>query len=513
MVGERYWIPEWGSWLCLLTALLFTMLALMQKNRRKPKIPPGPPALPIIGHMHLLAGASHPADALAHLSKRYGPLLSLKLGSIPSIVASTPETARQILQAYDHAFAFRTPLAATSSIYDDSFGITFADLGPNLRFLRQLCASDLFNTRRLQAFKPLRDQEVRVLLQSIFYDVSKCAESVGSRRPVHLRPLIQAATNNIISRMMIGDKTDVVRPVILEASEAISTVNIGDFFPWIQWADLQGCVKRCRKAAVKLHAALQDVIELRRAQRGGSYDPPADMLDMLLSASLVSPPDVKIKDAHIRATLFDIFGGGTDTSSIVLEWAMAELLASPSKLKAAEEEVLFMISSKRDKNETIEEDDIQRMPYLRAVVKETMRLHPVLPLLLPRESRQACNILEYEIPAKTQAFVNIWAIGRDPKVWDSPKDFLPERFLDNNIDVRGRHFELLPFGSGRRVCPGQSLGLLSIHIILARLLHAFSWSPHDLQHDMSEKFGLLITKATPLVAYATPRLPSEFYML
>ncbi|MCO5598328.1 hypothetical protein L7F22_052421 [Adiantum nelumboides] len=133
-----------------------------------------------------------------------------------------------------------------------------------------------------------------------------------------------------------------------------------------------------------------------------------------------------------------------------------------------------MISSKMDKNQTIEEDDIQRMPYLRAVVKETMRLHPALRLLLPRQLRQACNISEYEIPAKTQAFFNTWAIGRDPEVWDSPKDFLQVRFLDNNINVRGRHFELSSFGSGRRVCSGQSLGLVNIHIILARLLHAFS---------------------------------------
>ncbi|MCO5598325.1 hypothetical protein L7F22_052418 [Adiantum nelumboides] len=507
-------MAEWSgcSWLCLLTALLFTTVAVMQRRRRKPNLPPGPPALPIIGHMHLLAGASHPADALAHLSKRYGPLISLKLGSIPFIVASTPETARQILQTHDQAFAFRAPLAATTSVYGDSPGILFADLGPNLRFLRQLCASDLFNMRSLQVFKPIRDEEVRVLLQSIFYDVSKCAESIGSRRPVHLRPHVQAATNNIISRMVVGDKIDAVRPVILETGEAFRAVNIGDFFPWIQWADLQGCVKRCKKAAVKLHAALQDVIVLRRAQRGGSYDPPADMLDMLLSASLVSPPDVKIEDAHIRATLIDIFGGATDTSAIVLEWAMAELLSSPCKLKAAEEEVLCLISSKRDTNQTIEEDDFQRMPYLRAVVKETMRLHPVASLLIPRESRQACKILDYEIPAKTQAFVNTWAIGRDPRVWDSPEDFLPERFLDNNIDAQGRHFEFLPFGAGRRACPGQSLGLLNIHIILARLLHAFSWSPHDLQHDMSENFGLITTKAKPLLAYGKPRLPREFYM-
>ncbi|MCO5570967.1 hypothetical protein L7F22_047018 [Adiantum nelumboides] len=237
------------------------------------------------------------------------------------------------------------------------------------------------------------------------------------------------------------------------------------------------------------------------------------MLDMLLSASSASSPDVQIKDAHIKATLMDIFGGASDTSAIVLEWAMAELLASPSKLKAVEEEVLCMISSKRDKNHAIEEGDIQNMPYLRAVVKETMRLHPVLPLLIPREARQPCNISGYEIPVKTRAFVNIWAIGRDPKVWDSPNEFLPERFLDNNVDVRGQHFELLPFGSGRRVCPGQNLGLLIIHVILARLLHAFCWSPHDLQHDMSEKFGIITIKAKPLLACATPRLPRECYMV
>lgn len=500
-----------GRWLCSITALICFAVAVLQ--RRTSKLPPGPPALPIIGHIHLLAGTTHPAQLLANLSKRYGPLISLKLGSIPYIVASTPEAARQILQTHDQAFSYRAPLASVTAIYGDFPGITFAEPGPYLKFLRQLCATDLFNSRRLKTFKFIRDEEVKLLLQAILCDVNECSgtNSVAiDSRPVHLRPLLEVTANNIISRMVVGEKTDMVRPLILEVTEALSAVNLGDFLPWMQWADMQGCGKRCKKAGLKLHAALQDIIEQRQVQRAGVYDPPADILDMLLSPS-ACPPDVQIKDANIRAALTDIFGGGSDTASIVLEWTMAELLANPSKLKAAEEEIQFVLSSKRDMYELIEEEDIQNMPFLRAIVKEAMRLHPVLPLLMPRESRKPCNIFGYDIPTRTRAFVNTWAIGRDPKVWDSPNEFLPERFLDNNIDVRGQHFELLPFGSGRRVCPGQNLGLLNVHIILARLLQGFSWSIHDLEHDMSEKMGIMTTKAKPLLAFATPKLPREFY--
>lgn len=302
-----------------------------------------------------------------------------------------------------------------------------------------------------------------------------------------------------------------VLPAVLEAIEAMSAVNLGDFFPWIQWADLQGCVKRSKKAGIKMHAAFQNMIEGRRNQRAGKYEPPADILDILLSASLTCPQDMQITDGHIRAVLLDIFGGGSDTSAIVLEWAMAELLANTDKMKIVEEEIQSVVSKKEGNKDMVEEADIQNMPYLRAVVKETMRLHPVLPLLLPRESRQACKVLDFDIPAKTQAFVNTWAIGRDPKVWDNPNELQPERFLDSNIDVYGQHYEFLPFGSGRRICPGQNLGLLNVHIILACLLHAFSWTPHDHEHDMSEKFGFITTKAKPLLARATPKLPSHFY--
>ncbi|KAH7437715.1 hypothetical protein KP509_05G085500 [Ceratopteris richardii] len=168
----------------------------------------------------------------------------------------------------------------------------------------------------------------------------------------------------------------------------------------------------------------------------------------------------------------DLFGAGIDTSTVTIEWALAELLGHPHILKKLQDELSSVVGSTR----LVQESDIENLPYLRAVVKETMRLHPALPLLLPHAARQQCQVNEYDIPSGTQVYVNVWAIGRDPNAWENPLMFYPERFLDSKMDVRGHHFELLPFRSGRRACPGLALGISNVHLMLANLVHVFEWA-------------------------------------
>jgi flavonoid 3',5'-hydroxylase len=209
--------------------------------------------------------------------------------------------------------------------------------------------------------------------------------------------------------------------------------------------------------------------------------------------------------------LKNLFTAGTDTSSSIIEWALAEMLNNPSILKRAHEEMDQVIGRSR----RLEETDIQKLPYLQAICKETMRKHPSTPLNLPRVSTVACEVDGYYIPKNTRLSVNIWAIGRDPDVWEKPLDFTPERFLSGRnakIDPRGNDFELIPFGAGRRICAGTRMGIVLVEYILGTLVHSFDWKlPNGVELNMDESFGLALQKSVPLAAILSPRLSSTAY--
>ena len=210
--------------------------------------------------------------------------------------------------------------------------------------------------------------------------------------------------------------------------------------------------------------------------------------------------------------LKNLFTAGTDTSSSIIEWALAEMLKNPRILKRAHEEMDQVIG----KNRRLEETDIPKLPYFQAICKETMRKHPSTPLNLPRVSTEACEVNGYYIPKNTRLSVNIWAIGRDPDVWENPLDFTPERFLSGKnakIDPRGNDFELIPFGAGRRICAGTRMGIVLVEYILGTLVHSFDWKlPNGVdQLNMDEAFGLALQKAVPLSAIVSPRLALSAY--
>uniref|UniRef100_A0A5B6Z7R2 Uncharacterized protein n=2 Tax=Davidia involucrata TaxID=16924 RepID=A0A5B6Z7R2_DAVIN len=239
-----------------------------------------------------------------------------------------------------------------------------------------------------------------------------------------------------------------------------------------------------------------------------------DMVDVLLQLADDSNLEVKLERHGVKAFTQDLLAGGTESSAVTVEWAISELLKKPEIFKKAIEELDRVIGRDR----WVEEKDIPNLPYIEAIVKETMRMHPVAPMLVPRLAREDCKVAGYDIPKGTQVLVNVWTIGRDPALWDEhqPNEFCPERFIGKAIDVKGQDFELLPFGSGRRMCPGYSLGLKVIQSSLANLLHGFTWKlpahymkPEDL--NMEEIFGLSTPKKIPLVAVVQPRLPLHLY--
>jgi len=197
----------------------------------------------------------------------------------------------------------------------------------------------------------------------------------------------------------------------------------------------------------------------------------------------------------------DLFIAGSDTSGSTTEWAMAELLRNPEVMQKAREEVIQVIGSS---SVEITETDIPRLPYIQAIVKETLRLHPPVPLLLPYVAGHDVEVSGYTIHKGNQVLINAWSIGRNPQFWDEPLLFQPQRFLRSNIDFKGRDFEYLPFGGGRRICPGLPLAIRMITLMLAALLHSFQWelpqgvTPHTL--DMTEQYGITLKKLSPLSA-------------
>lgn len=202
--------------------------------------------------------------------------------------------------------------------------------------------------------------------------------------------------------------------------------------------------------------------------------------------------------------------GGSDTTAGTLTWAISLLLNNRHMLKKAQEELDLHVGKERQ----VEDSDVKNLVYLQAIIKETLRLYPAGPLLGPREAMEDCKVAGYHVPAGTRLIVNVWKIQRDPRVWTKTSAFLPERFLTSHgdVDVRGQQFELIPFGSGRRSCPGVSFALQVLHLTLARLLHSFELAtPMDQPVDLTESSGLTIPKATPLEVILTPRLPPKLY--
>jgi len=187
-----------------------------------------------------------------------------------------------------------------------------------------------------------------------------------------------------------------------------------------------------------------------------------------------------------------------DTSATAIEWVLSELMKHPRVMKKIQKEL-------------VEESDLDGLEYMEMVVKESLRLHPVAPLLLPHEAMEDCMINGFHIPKKSRVIINAWAIGRDPSVWSDAENFFPERFVGSDIDVRGRDFQLIPFGSGRRVCPGMQLGLTVVRLVVAQLVHCFDWElPNNMQPtelDMTEEFGIVTPRANHLLAIPTYRLP------
>ncbi|XP_002982308.2 flavonoid 3'-monooxygenase [Selaginella moellendorffii] len=484
------------------TLFLFSAFILRQwLSSISLNLPPGPRGLPLIGHFHLLAMGKLPHIALQQLSKRFGPLFHLRLGSVPVFVVSSPAMAKEFLKIHDTEFAYR-PRNNTASIIFDFRSMSFSPYGDYWKKLRKLCATELFTAKRVS----LNAQIIRDELWDLSRELSRASKAgqvVGVRS--HLRALsFNVMTRILMKKTYFGSKASGDPAIAEDASNFIGMIDeflevgaefsITDYFPYLSWLDL--VARRAKVAGDKMNGFLQKVLDEQR---------PGEVPDFVE----ITRSHIGNDAANLKALLMDLLLGGSETSSTVIEWALAELLHHPDWMIKAQQEIENVVGHTR----MVEEADISKLEVLNAIIKESFRLHPPVSLLIPHASVEAQNVAGYDIPKNATLIVNVYAIGRDPQVWSDPLEFQPQRFIGSSIGVNGQDFELLPFGSGKRSCPGLLLGIRNVQLVLSNLLHGFEWkfpgSPKD--QPMDEATAVVNYMAHTLKARITPRLNESAY--
>nr|AMO03311.1 geraniol 10-hydroxylase 2 [Primula forbesii] len=477
---------------------LLTLLSLQKIIKKSNKLAPGPTPLPLIGNLLKLGDKPH--KSLAELAKTYGPIMSLKLGQINTIVISSSKLAKEVLQKQDISFSTRYVPSGSYALAHDQFSVGWLPVYDTWRNLRRIMNSQMFSSSRLETSLRLRHDKVRDLVNYV-EGCCRRGETVDIGRATFTTSL------NFLSNTLFSvDLADPNKDSSKEFKDVISNIfvdigkpNLADYFPVLARIDPQGIKGRMEIHFGKIFQIFDRLIderlELRRLKKKNDEN---DVLDSLIS--FIEKNSEEIDRNHIEHLLLDVFAAGTDTTSSTVEWAMAELLRNPKILNKAKSELACEIGI----GKLIKESDLNHLPYLRAIIKETLRLHPPAPLLLPRKVTCDVELCGYIVPAGAKVLVNVWAIGRDPITWPTPTVFMPERFLESDIDVRGQDFELIPFGAGRRICPGLPLAMRMINVMLGSLVNIFDWKlvegalPSEL--DMEEKFGLTLQKAQPLLA-------------
>ncbi|KAF3792779.1 Cytochrome P450 82C4 [Nymphaea thermarum] len=487
------------------------------ETRRRPPEPGG--AWPVVGHLRLLSRSTTTPlhRTLAALSEKHGPLFTLQLGQMSVLVVSSMDLAKECFTTNDRAFAGRPSLQSWKCVGYDHPMFGLAPYGPYWREVRNITTMELLSNQRLELLKHIRVEEVGAWIRGLYH-------SCSDDQPVDWKQRLSSLSLNIILRMVAGKRyfnldgeenigeADDLRKVIEEFFHLLGKLTVTGAIPWLEWLDVGGHLKAMKRVHKKMdQIATAWLAEHRREKESGGTEAEKDFIDVLIE---------ELKDGHLSekyqtdtiivATALAIVSAGTDTVSVTIEWILSALLNNRRALEKAKEELDCNVRRERQ----VEESDIKDLPYLQAIVKESMRLYPALPLLPPHQSMEPVQLGGYHIPVGTTLFVNVWKIFQDPVLWSDAEEFRPERFLTSckDIDFGGQSFAFMPFGSGRRICAGWTMALQVIHLALARLLQSFEWStPMDEPVDMREGLSIIMSTAAPLKVRLRPRLSPHLY--
>ncbi|XP_019100222.1 PREDICTED: cytochrome P450 71A26-like isoform X2 [Camelina sativa] len=484
------------SMMFLLCSIIFITIIFFKIHKRgkNSNTPPSPPGLPMIGNLHQLGRHTH--RSLCSLSHRYGPLMLLHFGRVPVLIVSSAEVAKDVLKTHDRVFASRPRSKIFEKLLYDRHDVASAPYGEYWRQMKSGCVLHLFSNKMVRSFREVREEEISLMMEKI---------RRSSSLPVNLSKILMSLTNDVICRVALGrkygDETD-FQELMERLSKLLGTFSVGSYVPWLAWVDrIRGLDGQLEKTANDLDEFFERVV---KDHEDGDHRDRNDFVDVLLAIQREKSVGFEIDRLSIKAIVLDIFVGGTDTSYALMEWVMTELLHHPECLNRLQEEVRTICKGKP----RVSEEDIQEMKYLKVVIKETMRLHPPLPLMVPHESTQDVKLRGYHIPAGTEVMINTWAIGREAVTWGpDAEEFRPERHLDSSVDFRGKDFELIPFGAGRRICPAISFAVVLNEEVLANLVNQFDWrllvESTEVRTGVAESTGIAAPRMFPLYAIAS----------
>ncbi|MBA0653556.1 hypothetical protein Goklo_020719 [Gossypium klotzschianum] len=451
--------------------------------------------------MHLFGGQQLTHKTLGGMADKYGPVFSLRLGSHEVLVVNSWEMAKECFTVHDKVFSTRPIITASKILGYDFAMFGFAPYGPYWREIRKITTIELLSNHRIDMLKHIRVSEVKSAIRELYK--SWLSKECGGKR--YFGP--NADCEEAEARRC--------ETVMRDFVHLFGVFVLSDAIPFLRWLDFLGYEKAMKRTAKELDSIVGGWLEEHKQKRlmGGGDIKEQDFMDVMLN--ILEDANITCYDADTinKATCLNLVLAGSDTTMVTLTWALSLLLNNPHVLKRAQDELDMHVG----KHRLLEESDVRNMVYLQAIVKETLRLYPPEPVISLRAASEDCNLSTgYRIPSGTQLMVNAWKIQRDERVWPEPHDFQPERFLTTNkdMDFQGQTFELIPFGSGRRSCPGVSLALKMLHFILGSFLHSFKVATlSELEDvDMTESPGLTNPKATPLEVLITPRLDSNLYV-
>ncbi|XP_017236610.1 5-OH-xanthotoxin synthase isoform X2 [Daucus carota subsp. sativus] len=422
----------------------------------------------------------------------------------PGRLEMTPSCGRRQIMPYQNPsrkvqnqelnfrkFLTRPYLFGLKKVSYNGRDVLFSPYNEYWREMRKIVTVHLFSSKRIQSFRSIREEEVFQMIKGI-------SEKGSSNEVLNLSDTLAPLTIAMTSRLAFGKKFNEVdmkrfKGLLKRFQDVTAAFYFSDIFPSLQWldrftgssAELDGCFR-------DMDSFYQEVIDEHLDPcRPSSMD--GDVIDILLQLKRddqISSIDFTFD--NIKAIIMNIFFAGTDTTANTLLWIMTSLIKNPEVMHKAQEEVRKLMHGK----ERIEEEDLQnvKLPYLEAVIKETMRMYPVAPLI-PRESLDRMVVNGYEILPKTIVYVNLVAIGRDPLVWENAEEFFPDRFLDTDIQFKGHDFEFIPFGTGRRICAGMYMAVATLELVLSNLLYSFDWElpPGIRKEDIDTDIGRGIT--------------------
>nr|AIR93636.1 CYP71AY2-like protein [Tabernaemontana elegans] len=492
--------------LYILYFLLFLLVKQLLKPKSQKKLPPGPRTLPIIGNLHQLMGPL-PHRTLKDLSDKHGPLMHLKMGERSAIIVSDARMAKIVLHNHGLAVADRSVNTVASIMTYNSLGVTFAQYGDYLTKLRQIYTLELLSPKKVRSFYSCFEDELDGFVKSIKSQVGQ---------PMVLYEKASTYLYATICRTIFGsickEREKMIKIVKRTSLLSGTPLRLEDLFPSMRvFCRFSKTLNQLRGLLQEMDDILEDIIIEREKTTEISTEAKddEDMLSVLLRHKWHNPSGAKfrITNADIKAIIFELILAATLSVADVTEWAMVEILRDPKSLKKVYDEVREVCKEKK----RVTGYDVEKLEYMHLCVKESTRIHPAAPLLVPRECREDFEVDGYTVPKGAWVLTNCWAVQMDPKIWPEPEKFDPERYIRNPMDFYGSNFELIPFGTGRRGCPGILFGVTNAELLLAAMFYHFDWEIADGKKpeeiDLTEDFGAGCIMKYPLKL--VPHLANE----